>query len=112
MARKCGPVTVYAQKTRIVFQARVRFAGAAAHKDWLEATVWMKCRATHRCVYRVESFGSLGYGIHLRLADLKDLDRDLETLVRDAYREHATARTRDGTGARQAVAADGRNRWR
>ena len=26
LAKACGPVTVYAQKTRIVIQARVRFA--------------------------------------------------------------------------------------
>jgi hypothetical protein len=26
LVRACGPVTCYAQKTRIVFQARVRFA--------------------------------------------------------------------------------------
>ncbi len=41
MARACGPVTVYAQKSRIVFQARVRFAGAVVHNEWLEATLWL-----------------------------------------------------------------------
>ena len=90
MARKCGPVTVYAQKTRIVFQAGVRFAGAVTHKDWLEATVWLGRRVKHRCVHRIESFGGLGYGIHLRLLALTDLDRDLEALIRESYAEHAS----------------------
>jgi len=33
-ARRNGPVTIYAQKTRIVMQSRVRFAGAVVRKDW------------------------------------------------------------------------------
>ena len=33
----CGPVTVIAQKTRIVVMGRVRFAGAVVHRDWLTA---------------------------------------------------------------------------
>jgi hypothetical protein len=94
MARACGPVTVYAQKTRIVFQAGVRFAGAVVHADWLEATLWLRRRATHRCVYRVESLGQQGYGLHLRLVDQADLDDGLNILIREAYAEHATARTR------------------
>ncbi len=90
MARACGPVTVYAQKTRIVFQAGVRFAGAVVHKNWLEATLWLRRPAPHRCVHRIESFGQLGYGLHLRLVDVADLDADLEALMREAYAEHAT----------------------
>lgn len=94
MARGCGPVTVYAQKTRIVFQAGVRFAGAVTHDDWLEATLWLGRRAMHRCVYRVESLGSQGYALHLRFRDATDLDDEVERLIREAYTEHATVRTR------------------
>ena len=32
---RCGPVTVIAQKTRIVVMGRVRFAGAVVHRDRL-----------------------------------------------------------------------------
>jgi hypothetical protein len=94
LARACGPVTVYAQKTRIVFQARVRFAGAVVHNDWLDATLWLKRRVAHRCLSRVESFGPLGYGIHLRLTTLTDVDTDLELLMREAYTENASDRNR------------------
>ncbi len=90
MARACGPVTVYAQKTRIVLQAGVRFAGAVAHQDWLEATVWLRRRASHRCLHRVESLAQLGYNLHLRLVDPADLDDDLRSLMREAYAEHAS----------------------
>ncbi len=44
IARSCGPVTVYAQKTRIVIQARVRFAGAVVRQQWLDAALWLNGR--------------------------------------------------------------------
>ena len=87
LARACGPVTVYAQKTRIVFQTRVRFAGAVAHKGWLDASVWLSRRAAHRCLLRIESFGRLGYGVHFRLTALADIDAELKLLMREAYVE-------------------------
>jgi hypothetical protein len=99
MARVCGPVTVYAQKSRIVFQARVRFAGAVVHNEWLEATLWLKRRVEHRCLHRVESFGRLGYGMHFRLTEPTDLDGDLERLMREAYAENVTVRSRNRAGA-------------
>ena len=92
LARACGPVTVYAQKTRIVLQARVRFAGAVVHNDWLDAALWLKRRVEHRCLHRVESFGRRGYGIHFRVAKSTDVDKDLELLMREAYTENAPAR--------------------
>jgi hypothetical protein len=102
MARACGPVTVYAQKTRIVFQSDVRFAGAVTHPDWLEATIWLTRRASHRCLYRVESFGALGYGLHFRLGEDADLDSELETLLRESYTEHGRPAKRPrGTAAQE-----------
>ena len=89
LARSCGPVTVYAQKTRIVFQARVRFAGAVVHNDWLDAALWLRRRVEHRCLHRIDSFGRLGYGVHFRLVSPADVDKDLARLMREAYSEHA-----------------------
>ncbi len=84
-ARACGPVTVYAQKTRIVIQTRVRFAGAIVHPDWLEATMWLRRTAEHACLYRTESFGRLGYGLHFRIGKASDVDDALASLMREAY---------------------------
>jgi hypothetical protein len=91
LARACGPVTVYAQKTRIVFQARVRFAGAIVHDDWLEATLWLGRAVAHPCLHRVESFGRAGYGIRFRLTSPDDIDSRLEGFMREAYAEHVAA---------------------
>src|SRR5262245_16885009 len=92
LARACGPVTVYAQKTRIVVQARVRFAGAVVRKDWLDAGLWLKRRASHPRLVRVESFGKAGFGHHFRLATPDDVDEALAALVREAFQIGVQAR--------------------
>jgi hypothetical protein len=84
-ARRNGPVTVYAQKTRIVLQRRVRFAGAVVRKDWLDATMWLKRPVTHLRLVRTESFGHIGYVHHFRLCDPKDVDSSLVRLLAEAY---------------------------
>lgn len=85
LVRQCGPATCYAQKTRIVFQSRVRFAGAVTRKRGLDVSLWLKRRVEHRCLSRVESFGKLGWGHTFRLSTPDDLDADLASLVREAY---------------------------
>lgn len=86
LARACGPVTIYAQKSRIVIQARVRFAGATVRAGYLDATLWLNRPAVHPCLARTESFGALGYGLHFRLARPADIDPALRRLMREAYR--------------------------
>jgi hypothetical protein len=78
-------VTVYAQKTRIVIQARVRFAGAVVHARWLDATLWLRRRVSHPLLHRIEDFGPLGYGAHFRLTAPGQIDAALIALVREAY---------------------------
>ena len=93
LARACGPVTVYAQKSRIVIQARVRFAGAIVRADYLDATLWLKRPAQHPRLRRTESFGALGYGLHFRLASPADIDAALRRLMREAYELARRGRT-------------------
>jgi hypothetical protein len=86
LARACGPVTVYAQKSRIVIQARVRFAGAMVRRGYLDATLWLRRPATHPRLFRTEDFGRLGYGLHFRLSAPSDIDASLGRLMHEAYR--------------------------
>ena len=86
LARACGPVTIYAQKTRIVFQARVRFAGAVVRAGYIDAGLWLKHTTRHPSLIRTESFGALGYGLHFRLETPADIDPALRRLMREAYR--------------------------
>lgn len=85
MARSFGPVTVYAQKTRIVFQTRVRFAGAVVRATYLDATAWLMHPVKHPRLTRTESFGSLGFGLHFRLESPEDIDEGLRAVMAEAY---------------------------
>src|SRR5262245_60334656 len=85
VAQSYGPVTVYSQKTRIVIQGRVRFAGAVVRKNWLDASMWLKREVKHRRLVRTENFGPLGYGCHFRLCKPEDIDRDLIEFMKEAY---------------------------
>jgi hypothetical protein len=85
-ARACGPVTAYAQKSRLVIQARVRFAGAVVRTSYLDAELWLRRRADHPRLHRVEDFGRLGYVHHFRLEEPEQIDAPLRTLMREAYR--------------------------
>jgi hypothetical protein len=78
-------VTVYAQKTRIVLQRRVRFAGVVVRKDWLDAHMWLRRRVNHPRLFKTESFGQLGFGHHFRLSDPRDIDEDMIELLGEAY---------------------------
>jgi len=68
-----------------VFQTRVRFAGAAVRRSYLDASLWLKRRADHRTLGRIESLGRLGYGHHFHLRRPSDIDEPLGDLMREAY---------------------------
>lgn len=85
VVRQFGPVTVYAQKTRIVFQVRARFAGAVIRKRWIEGGLWLKRRAEHPLFHRVEKIPPHNYIYNFRLASPEDLDGELVALLREAY---------------------------
>lgn len=76
---------VYAQKTRIVLQARVRFAGAVVRKQWLDAGLWLRRRVKHPRVQRIEEYGRLGFGVHFRFTSPADIDARIVKLMREAY---------------------------
>ena len=85
VARECGPVTAYAQKSRLVIQARVRFAGAMVRTSYLDAGLWLRRRADHPRLSRVEDFGRLGCVLHFRLESPDDIDESLRALMHEAY---------------------------
>jgi len=86
LIRTIGPATVYAQKTRIVFQTRARFAGVLVRKNRLEVGLWLKRRREHPRLYRIEFYPPSDYVHRIRLAQLAEMDRDLVRFVREAYK--------------------------
>jgi hypothetical protein len=81
-----GPATVYAQKTRIVFQTRARFAGLIVRRNRIEVGLWLKRRREHPRLYRIEFYPPNDYVHRIRLASLSEIDRELAQFVREAYK--------------------------
>lgn len=86
LVRTIGPATVYAQKTRIVFQTRARFAGVLVRRNRLDVGLWLKRRREHPRLYRIEFYPPSDYVHRIRLAQLAEMDRDLARFVREAYK--------------------------
>ena len=83
--RKCGPITVVSQKTRIVFMVRVRFAGAIIRKDWVEAGLWLSREVQHPRLLRVANYMRGCYYHYFRFTSPADIDRSLRPLLREAH---------------------------
>src|SRR5262245_39846539 len=49
-----GSVSAYALKSRIVFQAETQFAAVTPRQRWLDGTFWLKRRAAHPLIRRIE----------------------------------------------------------
>jgi len=99
LVQKCGPVTMYAQKTRIVFQTRARFTGVATRKHWLDGAVWLKRRLEHPRFYRIETIPPGDYIHRFRLTKLSEIDSELEKFVREAYAVGCQQPRETGNGA-------------
>lgn len=84
--RKCGPVTVIPQKTRIAIQARVRFAGGMVRRECFDAGLWLTRQAVHPTLIRVEALGPATFIHRFRLREAAQIDAALRRLIREAYR--------------------------
>jgi hypothetical protein len=92
LVQACGPVEVYAQKTRIVMQARVRFGGCTTAREWLDAGLWLGRRVAHPRLRQVSQPVPGCYVHAFRFRDPVEMDAAFGRLVREAYaigrREH------------------------
>jgi len=75
---------VLPQKTRIALQRRVRFGSVHVRQRWLDCGLWLRCRADHPRLHRVDDLGPAQYH-WFRLRDPAELDDALAALVAEAY---------------------------
>jgi hypothetical protein len=100
IAEKCGPVTFYAQKTRLVLMVRVRFANIVVRKHSLDLGLWLTRRIEHPRLHRTDVFGPATF-VHLfRLSGPVDIDPELEELICEAYKTGRQEHLRAGRRAR------------
>lgn len=84
-ARRVGPVNVYAQKTRIVFQTRGRFVAVTPRRHYLSGHLWLKRRRSHPSIHRIESLLDRDFVHNFRLTTADELDEPFQDLLREAY---------------------------
>lgn len=82
--RSLGPVHVYAQKTRIIFQTRGRFTGVVVRRGWLDVHFWLKRRLDDPRFRKIEFIPKHDYIHSLRLQDEGQFDSWLLEVVREA----------------------------
>lgn len=82
---KFGNVNVCAQKTRIVFQVRTRFASVVIRNRWLILKIWLQRQAGHPTLQRIEKYTQRDFGHILRLKAPGEIDDGLVNLMREAY---------------------------
>lgn len=85
MVRACGPVTVIPQKTRVVFQVRVRFLGCVPRKSYLLCNFEFAKRKKHPRFRKIETYAPRWHGHELRVDSEQELDAEVERWVREAY---------------------------
>jgi hypothetical protein len=103
--RKCGPFRVIAQKTRIVFVRRVRFAGVSLRKDYLLAHFWLRRPAKHPLLKRIYPEFKNIWLYQVRLTGAAQLDNALLALHRESY--HDAGMQEGLTGAKRRAYVGG-----
>jgi hypothetical protein len=83
--RRCGPVIVLPEKSRIAFQVRMSFAQVTLRRQWLDGHVVLARRLEHPRFRRVETFSPRNHVHHFRLQALADVDDVFEGWLREAY---------------------------
>jgi hypothetical protein len=80
----CGPVTVIPQKTRLVFQTRIRFVACIPRKTYLHCHFLLARRLDSSRFFKIETFLPL-YAHHVRFASLEELEAEVEAWACESY---------------------------
>jgi hypothetical protein len=86
LVRRCGPVMISPNKTRIAFMARMRFAGCRMTRDTLHVGFLLNRRLRNRRIRCVEYIPPYYYVHHLPVRTPGELDRELLGWLREAYK--------------------------
>jgi hypothetical protein len=110
--RRCGPVIVLPEKTRIAFQVRMSFAQVTPRSRWLDGHVVLARRLEHPRFRRIDTISRRNHVHHFRFAAVSEVDAEAERWFREAYavgqqRHLKTATgTEPGSGKTAAAMSD------
>jgi hypothetical protein len=86
LLKRCGPVRIVPGKTGIAIQQRMRFAGVYVRKHHLEAGFLLPRRVEHPRMRKIVAYSPSCIGHHLDIRSPADLDAELASWLREAYR--------------------------
>jgi Domain of unknown function (DUF5655) len=82
----CGPYSIVANKTRLEFMVRVRFAGMDAVSDrGMSFSFWLKERIDSPRFRKVVLYGRTDWVHHVRISSLDDLDDEVQGWLCRSY---------------------------
>jgi hypothetical protein len=85
LIRKCGPVKVLPEKTRIAFQVRMSFIAVQVRRDYFIGHFVFAQRVESPRFVRVETFSPRNHLHAFRIDSLSDLDDEFAAWIREAY---------------------------
>lgn len=83
--RRCGPVSVLPEKTRIAFQVRMSFAQVTPRRRWVDGHVVLARRVEHRRFRSIETISAHNHVHHFRLSTPEDVDAEVCGWLEEAY---------------------------
>src|SRR5262249_3672090 len=83
--KKCGPVKVLPEKTRIAFQVRMSFIAVQVRRSYLVGHFVFARQVKHPRFTRVETFSPRNHLHAFRLESLAELDDEFAGWIREAY---------------------------
>ncbi|HUJ93336.1 MAG TPA: DUF5655 domain-containing protein [Candidatus Bathyarchaeia archaeon] len=86
LVKRCGPVRVIPEKTRIAFQVRMSFAAVMLRRERLVGHVVLARRLRHPRFTKVESFSPRNHVHSFSIDAASQLDSQLLSWLRQAYR--------------------------
>jgi len=86
VAKKNGPVTVLAEKTRIAFQVRMSFAAFVVRRNWVDGHVVLSRRLENPRFRRIETFSPRNHLHAFRFMSADEIDDEVAGWFAEAYR--------------------------
>jgi Domain of unknown function (DUF5655) len=85
LVRRCGPVRVLPEKTRIAFQVRMSFTAISLRRDWLVGHVVLARRLEHPRFTKIQCVSPRNQVHCFRLRTHDEMDGEVLAWLREAY---------------------------
>jgi len=86
LVKRCGPVRVVPEKTRIAFQVRMSFAAVSLRRDSIVGHVVLARRLENARFMKIEYISPRNHVHSFRFQSREELDREVLGWLREAYR--------------------------